>query len=63
MTEPEITALMRRAKAWCRAEYGRQRELCAYLGVTEATLSNWLALRKRPSLEKYLALAKFMKSR
>ncbi len=53
---------MRKAKEWCRAEHGRQRELCAHLGVTEATLSNWLALRKRPSLEKYLELQRFLES-
>jgi len=54
--------LMAEAKAWCRAERGRQSRLARQIGVTPQTLSNWLAGLKRPSLQKFLALKAFLDS-
>jgi transcriptional regulator with XRE-family HTH domain len=61
MPPEEIDALMAELYHWCKQERGRQKDLAERLGVTEQTLSNWIARRKTPSLEKYLFLRAFLK--
>ena len=61
MPPKEIDALMAELHHWCKQERGRQKDLAERLGVTEQTLSNWIARRKTPSLEKYLFIRAFLK--
>jgi transcriptional regulator with XRE-family HTH domain len=61
MSKDELQRLMADTSAWCKAKRGRQKALASRLGVTIPTLANWLAGRKTPSLQKYLALQAFMK--
>jgi DNA-binding transcriptional regulator YiaG len=61
MPPEELDALMAELKAWCKDKHGRQRELAGELGVTEQVLSNWIARRKKPSLENYLKLHAFLR--
>jgi len=56
---PEIEQFMKELLVYCKAKRGRQTELAMHLQVTPQTLSNWLYRRKRPSLDKYLALMEF----
>jgi DNA-binding transcriptional regulator YiaG len=49
---------MKELLVYCKAKCGRQTELAMHQ-VTPQTLSNWLYRRKRPSLDKYLALMEF----
>jgi transcriptional regulator with XRE-family HTH domain len=44
-------------------ERGRQTELARAMGVSPQTLANWLAGRKTPSLQKFLALQAFLERR
>jgi transcriptional regulator with XRE-family HTH domain len=61
MAPEELDLLMAELKAWCKAKHGRQAELAREIGVTEQLLSNWLARRKTPGLQKYLALQAFLR--
>jgi len=61
MPPEELDALMAELKAWCKQKHGRQKELAEHLHVSEDTISHWLARRKMPSLQKYLALQDFLK--
>jgi transcriptional regulator with XRE-family HTH domain len=59
----EIDALKTELKAWCKGKYERQRYLAQKLGISERLLSNWIARRKTPSLQKCLTLQAFLKQR
>lgn len=61
VSEDELRRVMTALKKWAKGGHGRQKQLAEAIGVTEPTLSNWLALRKRPSLTKFFALRDFMK--
>jgi transcriptional regulator with XRE-family HTH domain len=61
--EQEINALMTELKVWCKGKYGRQRYVARKLGISEQLLSNWIARRKTPGLQKYLTLQAFLKNR
>jgi hypothetical protein len=63
MPPQQLDGLMAELKAWCKAKHGRQKELAEVLHVTEDTISHWIARRKTPGLEKYLALQVFLKKR
>jgi len=63
MPPEQLDGLMAELKAWCKAKHGRQKELAEVLHVTEDTISHWIARRKTPGLEKYLALQAFLKKR
>jgi transcriptional regulator with XRE-family HTH domain len=63
MPPKELDALMNELKAWCKAKHGRQKELADKLGINAQLLSNWIARRKTPGLQKYLALQAFLKRR
>ena len=52
----DLEELMQAILAYCKEHRGSQSELARYLQVTPQTLCNWLYLRKKPSLDKYLAL-------
>ena len=60
MPPEELDTLMTKLKDWCKNKHGRQKDLAEELGITEQLLSNWLAGRKKPSLDKYLALRAFL---
>jgi len=52
---------MEALRKWAKQGHGRQKQLAEAIGVTEPTLSNWLAGRKTPSLQKFFALRDFLK--
>jgi transcriptional regulator with XRE-family HTH domain len=56
----ELDRVMAELKAWCKREYGRQKDLASRLDTSEELLSNWLARRKTPSIEDYLKLKAFL---
>lgn len=53
---------MAELKAWCKEEHGRQKRVAERLGITEQLLSNWIARRKTPGLQKYFALKAFLEN-
>ena len=61
MPPEELDAFMAELKTWCKQKHGRQKELAHEMGVTEQLLSNWMAGRKTPGLQKYLALRTYLK--
>jgi transcriptional regulator with XRE-family HTH domain len=61
MMPDELDALMKNLSAWCKDIHGRQKLAADEVGVTEQTLSNWIAGRKRPGLTKYLKVQAFLK--
>ena len=61
MPPEELDALMAELRAWCKNKHGRQKQLAEHLHVSEDTISHWIALRKTPGLEKYLALQAFLR--
>jgi transcriptional regulator with XRE-family HTH domain len=61
MPPEELDALMAELKAWCKAKHGRQKDLAEKIGVSEDTISHWIARRKKPGLEKYFELRAFLK--
>jgi transcriptional regulator with XRE-family HTH domain len=61
MPPEELDALMAELKAWCKAKHGRQKELSEKIGVSEDTISHWIARRKTPGLVKYFELQVFLK--
>ena len=63
VTSEEIDQLMRDILAYCKSHHGSQMELAKRLKVRPQTLSNWLHSRKKPSLDKYLALLAFAKEK
>lgn len=56
----ELDDLMGRLASWCKDKHGRQKELAEALGVNQDTVSHWLALRKKPSLDQYFSLKDFL---
>jgi transcriptional regulator with XRE-family HTH domain len=60
MSSEEVEKLMRELTDWCKAEYGRQRELARALGVTEQVVSHWLTKRSTPTLEHGLHILTFL---
>jgi transcriptional regulator with XRE-family HTH domain len=61
MPPEELDRLMAELKAWCKGNHGEQKKLAEALGISEQLLSNWIARRKTPGLQKYLALQEFLK--
>ena len=59
----ELDDLMRSLSLWCKDGRGRQKALAEEMGVSEQLVSNWLAGRKKPSLDKYLQLRAFLKTK
>ena len=63
---PEVIELLTRLREWCDAEPGRRVRLRDAMSepkrnVSDQTLSNWLYLRKRPSLEYWIKFEAFAK--
>jgi hypothetical protein len=52
----QVAALMNELKVWCKAGRARQKELADIIGVSEQVFSNWLNLRKTPSLPYWFRL-------
>jgi hypothetical protein len=61
MTAPEIKTLMAELKRWSSEKHGRQTELAREIGVSPKLVSDWIALRRPPSLNQYLKLQDFLK--
>jgi DNA-binding transcriptional regulator YiaG len=57
----ELDALMKDISTWCKGIHGRQKVVADEIGVTEQTLSNWIAGRKRPGLANYLKIKEFLR--
>jgi hypothetical protein len=49
--------------AWCKARYGRQRQLALAIGVTPAMINDWIVRRKTPNLAHGLRLLEFLNRR
>jgi transcriptional regulator with XRE-family HTH domain len=60
VSEDELKRVMQALKQWAKQGHGRQKQIADAIGVTEPTLSNWIAGRKRPSLAKFFALREFL---
>jgi DNA-binding XRE family transcriptional regulator len=60
MPSKKLNRVMTDLSAYCKLEHGRQKNIASRLGVTQQTLSNWMAGRKEPSLEKYLRILKVL---
>jgi transcriptional regulator with XRE-family HTH domain len=63
MAAQELERLISELTSWCKVKRGRQRELAAMLGVSEQLVSNWLARRKTPTLQRGLQIQQFLKRR
>jgi transcriptional regulator with XRE-family HTH domain len=62
MSSDEIEQLIADLKAWADQEYGRRAQLARTLGVSRQVISDWLARRSIPTLEKGLKLMAFLKA-
>jgi DNA-binding transcriptional regulator YiaG len=62
MSSDEIEQLIAELKAWADQEYGRRAQLARTLGVSRQVVSDWLARRSIPTLEKGLKLMAFLKA-
>ncbi|MGA8656641.1 MAG: helix-turn-helix domain-containing protein [Chthoniobacterales bacterium] len=63
MPPEELDRLMAELRTWCKANHGEQKKLAEALGISEQLLSNWIARRKTPGLQKYLALHALLNER
>jgi transcriptional regulator with XRE-family HTH domain len=59
--DEELAELISNLRTWAWQQHGRQKELATAMGVSEETVSRWLAGKKRPSLKKFFELRDFLK--
>ena len=56
----ESKEIIKELKSWAKQRRGRPGEIAANLGVTRATVTNWLNGRRTPLLKHWFALQKFL---
>jgi transcriptional regulator with XRE-family HTH domain len=52
---------MSELERWAHQEHGRKAQLAREIGVSRQLVSDWIALRRDPSLNQYLKLQAFLK--
>jgi transcriptional regulator with XRE-family HTH domain len=59
----EYERLLAELREWCAAQYGRQKIVADYLGVTRQMVSNWINGQRQPNANDVLRLEQFVKRR
>jgi len=59
MSSEELELLLTDLREWCEP-HGRQQQLANALGFKKAVVSHWITGRRKPSLESFFKIQKFL---
>jgi hypothetical protein len=58
---PQTVQLLESLKEWCDQKYGRRSEVARLLNVSPSLVTDWLMMRRTPSLDHGNILKEFLK--
>ena len=58
---PKTVQLLVTLKEWCDQQYGRRSEVARFLGVSPSLVTDWLMLRRTPSLDQGYFISDFLR--